>query len=192
MDKRTVQSEKAILEAGINTLLENRMAGMSEIAQAAGIGRATLYRHFKTREALVKRLALDCYEEFDKAYAHYDHLAGRAAIEKVFEIATQMAQRFNFLIKRWSSLEDDDDLRRVDAQSHNELSYLFDQAKRAGDIDKNLPNAWLLVFFDHLLAAGCELMKNGDVTAIQASEFMSRCFFKGCGTNGVTINHSEP
>ena len=45
------------MRAGIETLLADRSAGMSEIARNAGIGRATLYRHFETREALVKKLA---------------------------------------------------------------------------------------------------------------------------------------
>lgn len=181
-DKRIVQTEQAILDAGIRTLLTNRGAGMSEIAQAAGIGRATLYRHFRTREDLIRKLALSCYAEFDSAFAPYLHLEGKAAIQKVFELAMAMAHRFSFLIQRWSLFEDDTELQRVDAQTHDEMSFLLDQAKAAGDIDKSLPNTWLIAVFDGLLAAGCTLIDSGDANAEQAADYATRSFFAGCGS----------
>lgn len=185
IDKRVAQTEEAIAEAGIRTLMSNSAAGMSEIAIAAGIGRATLYRHFKSREALIKKLALDCYEEFDAAFAPYEHLEGRAAIAKVFEVAMPMAWRFNFLIKRWPDIEDDEDLKRIDAQAHHEMSYLFDQARLAGDIDKRFPDVWLLAFFDSLIAAGCALVDSGDASPEQAANYVIRSFFEGCSKPGA-------
>ncbi len=184
IDKRLLQTEAAIMEAGTRTLLSNRSAGMAEIAEAAGIGRATLYRHFKTREALIKKLVLDCYEEFDAAYAPYLHLEGKAAIQRVFEIAMQMSHRFNFLFRRWSLVEDDKDLQRLDDSTQDEMSYLFDQAKDAGDIDKHIPNAWLIAFFDSLLVSGCTLVESGDIDAEQAANYAMRSFFDGCGRKG--------
>lgn len=181
IDKRVVQTEAAIIEAGTRMLLSNRSAGMSEIAEAAGIGRATLYRHYKTREALIKKLALSCYEEFDTAYAPYLHLEGKAAIQKVFEVAMPMAQRFNFLIRRWSFVEEDEDLQRVDAEAQYEMSYLFDQARKSGDIDKSFPDVWLAAFFDSLLVAACTLVEAGDASAEQSAIYATESFFNGCG-----------
>lgn len=170
------------MEAGTRTLLSNRSAGMSEIAEAAGIGRATLYRHFKTREALIKKLALSCYEEFDAAYAPYLHLEGKAAIQKIFEVAMPMARRFNFLIRRWSLVEDDEDLQRADARSHHEMIYLLDQAKKSGEIGNGFPDSWLIAFFDSLLMAGCTLVETGEIDAEQAAKYATRSFFQGCGS----------
>ena len=97
-DRRIVQSEQAIIEAGISALLLNPSAGMSEIAQFAGVGRATLYRHFESREALIRKLAIVCAEETDIALEPYAHLTGRAAIEAVIDVLVPMADRFRFLI----------------------------------------------------------------------------------------------
>lgn len=172
------------MEAGTRTLLSNPSAGMSEIAEAAGIGRATLYRHFKTRESLIKKLALRCYEEFDAAYAPYLNLEGKAAIHKIFEIAMPMARRFNFLMRRWSLVEEDQDVQRVDAEAHYEMSYLFDQARKSGDIDKSFPDEWLVACFDSLLVAGCALVESGDASADQAADYASKSFFYGCAPRG--------
>lgn len=179
-DKRIVKSEEAILEAGIKLLLNNRSASMLEIANAAGIGRATLYRHFQSREALVKRLAFSCDKEFNAAFIPYSNLGGRAAIEKVFDIAMPMADRFNFLIRLWSLVEDDEEVLQIKAQTQRDMEFLFKQARKNGDIDKSLPDAWLMAFFDNILAAGWELIEAGKADADTAANLAKRSFFSGC------------
>ena len=42
-----------IVEVAARLLGEDPHAGMAEVAAAAGISRATVYRHFTTREALI-------------------------------------------------------------------------------------------------------------------------------------------
>ncbi|MFI6478254.1 TetR/AcrR family transcriptional regulator [Nonomuraea sp. NPDC050663] len=50
-------TREAILRGAAATLRTDPAAGMAEIATAAGIGRATLYRYFATREELLAELA---------------------------------------------------------------------------------------------------------------------------------------
>src|SRR5690242_20204445 len=55
------RSREAILDAAHALLLRDRRATMQEIAEAAGLGRTTIYRYFPTRRdlerALVERAA---------------------------------------------------------------------------------------------------------------------------------------
>lgn len=48
------QNVEKILDAAIASLSRNADASVSEIAQAAGVGRVTLYGHFPTRDALIE------------------------------------------------------------------------------------------------------------------------------------------
>ncbi len=181
-DRRYLQSRQAIVEAGITALLANPEAGMSQIAQAAGIGRATLYRHFESREDLIKELVLVCYQEIDEALAPYENLHGRAAIDKIIDILMPMADRFRFLINLWSFIEDDKDLRRVEARMDQEMADVFDQAKAAGELNDILPTWWLVAFFNSTLMAAWTLIDSGSATSKEATQYMKQSFFSGCGS----------
>ncbi len=180
-DQRLIQSEKAIIEAGIKTLLVNPSAGMSEIAQTAGVGRATLYRHFKSREALIQRIAMVCFEETDVALKPFEHLEGRVAIEAVIDALMPLGDRFRFLINLWSYAAQDEEVARIDAESVQEMAWLVDQAKSRGEIAADLPTSWIVEFFDGTLTAGWMLAERGDVTTLEAAEYVKRSFFRGCG-----------
>ncbi len=56
------RNERSILAAAARLLADAPAAGMGEIAGEAGLGRATLYRHFPTREALVEGLRRDAFD----------------------------------------------------------------------------------------------------------------------------------
>lgn len=49
-------NRRRILDAAAALLLEDRDAQLADIADAAGIGRTTVYRHFRTREAILEAL----------------------------------------------------------------------------------------------------------------------------------------
>lgn len=70
--QRAVRSDSArnrekILAAGLRVLTEDPSATITAIAQAAGVGRVTLYGHFETRRALLAALFARTVAEADAA-----------------------------------------------------------------------------------------------------------------------------
>jgi len=51
------RTSSAILDTAVQVLAQRPDASMNEIASAAGVGRATVYRYFSSREALLRALA---------------------------------------------------------------------------------------------------------------------------------------
>ena len=181
-DKRIIQSEKAIIEASIQTLLLNPSAGMTDIAVAAGVGRATLYRHFESREKLIEKLILISVEELKAASGPIQHLTGRAAIEAYIEVKMPLADRFHFLTTLWTGMEESEAIKQNDTQLIDELATLVDQAKEAGEINPDLPTIWIVSFYEGTVMAAWWLIGSGKLTIDDAVAYTKQSFFSGCGS----------
>ncbi|MEH6631236.1 MAG: TetR/AcrR family transcriptional regulator [Halopseudomonas aestusnigri] len=179
-DKRKVQSEKAIIEAGIKVLISNSSASLTDIAAAAGIGRATMYRHFDTREALIRTIARICLEDVEAALEPIADLRGKMAFEDIFNILVPLGDRYHFLTQLWRLVEQDEEWADINTQQIDDLKMLIDDAKTIGDIKTELPTVWVSTFFESTLYAAWELVQSEGIPASDAAKFAQHSFFKGC------------
>ncbi len=85
-----------ILDAAARLLGEDPSAGMGRIAAAADVGRATLYRHFPTREALFEALRARGYDEVRRAIAasRLDEGTASEALERTFVRLLEVSDRY--------------------------------------------------------------------------------------------------
>ena len=92
-DPRANRSRQALLNAGIDAFLINPNASLTEVAAIAGVGRATLYRHFETREQLIQELARESLALTDKATEPLKakKLKGREAIAAMLHAVMPLA-----------------------------------------------------------------------------------------------------
>ena len=91
VDKRRARSERTrqnLLEAAMHCYREKGVSGtgMEDVAQQAGVGRATLYRHFKNQEALLSEVMAHNLEELKVVLA--TSLKGCTKAEDFFVEAT--------------------------------------------------------------------------------------------------------
>jgi AcrR family transcriptional regulator len=114
-----LRTPAAILASTASLLAERRDASMSDIAAAAGIGRATLYRYFPTREALVQALADDALQELTGriADARLDTVPVVEALQRLFRAVLAVGDRYIMLLDEATALRardtTDDAHRRV-------------------------------------------------------------------------------
>ncbi len=179
-DRRIVQSENAIIQAGIKVFLVNPMAGMSEIASSSGVGRTTLYRHFESKESLVQAIALHCFDEIDEALKPLHGKTGRKAIEAIFELLIPVANSYRFLNSLWPEACSDPQVEKRAQQATKNVEWLMEKAKKQNEIDKSLPSVWLTTFFEMTLYGAWSLLESGDINTEQATVFATRSFFNGC------------
>src|SRR3712207_3752139 len=94
-----VRNREAVLEAAIRLLAERPDASMRDVADASGLGRTTVYRHFSTREDLVRAL-------FDRVFEESGRLMQQTAesddpapvvLRRIAEDLVSLGERFRFL-----------------------------------------------------------------------------------------------
>ncbi len=180
-DQRLVQSEAAIMEAGIRTFVSNPSAGMSEIALASGVGRTTLYRHYPSREALIQAIALQCLDEIDAALAPLYESDDSSAIATTLAVLIPIADRFRFLSVLWADAERNPRVVERMEESRRDTRALMDYAKTRGEVASDLPSEWLAEFFEMTLYAAWSLVEQETLTSEDAARFATQSFLHGCG-----------
>jgi len=134
----------AILETAARLLTEGD-ASMVEIAEAAGVGRATLYRHFPTRDALLAALAVQALDEIAQrvADAGLEQTSVIEGIERLARVFLTVADRYVVLVRERVRPEPDEAERRVGGP----LRAVFERGLREGVLRSDLgPQAQLRLF----------------------------------------------
>ncbi len=179
---RKSKSRDAILEAAAALLSRNPGASLTEVAEAAGVGRATLHRHFPSRDALVRELALDAIRLTDEATANIEREATSAvdAMRRTLEAVIPLGDRFHFLATEPTALRDPD----VDAAYRRqlaELTELVDAMRREGAIGSDLPAAWVATTIDSLIYAAWTAVHEGAIARNDAATLVFRTLLHGIG-----------
>jgi AcrR family transcriptional regulator len=96
-------------------LLADGDASMVEIAAAAGVGRATLYRHYPTRDALLAALAGQALDELAErvADAALEQTSVVEGIERLARVFLTVADRYVVLVRERVRPDADEAERRV-------------------------------------------------------------------------------
>src|SRR3954462_9062117 len=129
------RNRNAVLDSGARVLSERPAASMQEIADASGVGRTTVYRHFPAREDLVAALVLQVADE-TTAVTNEAVTGDRLADQVLRDLAVHivaLGRRWSFLRAQRAeviaSLQESDRVYRgwiVQAQRDGQLRRDFD------------------------------------------------------------------
>ena len=156
------------MDAAASVLASNPGAPMSAVAEAAGVGRATLYRHFPTREALVKELALEAIERTDEAVApaFAPGLTSEESLRAMLEAIVPLGDRFHFLAREWV---EDDDVAAGERRQRRGLEEFVEHARRDGFFAAEVPTAWIVAAIDALVWAAWAAVEEGAIAPRDAA-----------------------
>ena len=152
MNAKVKKSKAAIIQAGMELLVRNPDAPLSDIAQHAGVGRATLYRLFASKEELVKAISIHCYQAFDAAtedLASQTHSA-LEMIRLLYQAVIPKNLELQFLERLGDIGEDDSELMAIRDQQFEDMLELVEYGKKTGEINPDLPSDWLVYVIESL------------------------------------------
>jgi AcrR family transcriptional regulator len=150
------RTASAILDAAAHVLAERSDASMAEVAAAAGVGRATLYRYYPSREALLQALADAALREAGErlADAGLDRAAVPEAIERIVRAVVGVGDRY-VVLTRERIRHDPDDAERL---LREPLRSVFTRGVDEGILGADVPVEVLLELFGGLLGASVRLV----------------------------------
>ncbi|MFD7286334.1 TetR/AcrR family transcriptional regulator [Streptomyces sp. NPDC059863] len=156
----TVDREQ-VLRTAAALLTRRATATMDEVARSAGIGRATLHRHFAGRDALIKALEELGLKEMGTALdeARLDEGPADEALRRLIACVEPSAGLLAFLLTENQLFEGDvyDGWSRTDAR----VSALFRRGQEEGVFRIDLSHAWLTDALYGLISAGAWTVQDG-------------------------------
>jgi AcrR family transcriptional regulator len=137
------RNRRTVLDAAVALLAERPQATMQEVADASGLGRTTVYRHFPKRQDLVDAL----FEEVLREAAETVEDALRNATS-ARELLCELGPRIIAIGDRYRFLDAHPDLRERALtprdNEENPLEAYLELAQARGEVRADLPVTWML------------------------------------------------
>ena len=171
----------AIIDAAFDIFSRDPSASLSDVAAAAGVGRATLHRHFAGRQDLIVALAKLAMEELDEAVeqAVVGADSWTASLQLSLAAIIPLANRQWFLAQE--PVESHPDIAAAYAAQRAELIEAIEQASKEGAFAADVPATWVASAFDSLIYAAWEAVRQDELTAAQAADLAWRTLTRGLG-----------
>lgn len=168
----------AILDAAAHALSEHgSRANMADVAAAAGVSRATLYRYFPDREALLDALASHALADAAARLtdAGLERAPVREAIERIVRALTAVGDRYAVVVGEQVQ-GDPGEIERLIAAP---MRAVFTRGVEAGLLRQDLPTEVLLELFGGTLQAALRLTQRGQLGLEEASAAAASVFLDG-------------
>lgn len=174
------KTQQTLLQTLTPVLAYNPGAALSEVAAQAGVGRATLYRHFASRDALVKAIAMDAIAAFDQATAEVQaqNLNAGDALLAFLQKVIPLGDRFHFLAVEPTAYTDPG-VATAYARQMQELNAFITTLKQEGFIAPDVPTAWVATAIDSLIWSAWSTVQAGEVAPNDAAALAYRTLIQG-------------
>lgn len=173
-----LRNRAALLDAAADVLAVAPQASLAEVATRAGLGRATLYRHFENREALRAAIRAEALSRASDALAGagLTDCDTREGIRRAAAVLVPLGMRFRILLTEGADTDADFVAARNEALSP--LWALLAQGVESGELPRDANVAWLGMALAGLLmtavrAAGAGLIDPGEAGDLVADAFVS-------------------
>ena len=132
----------AILDGAAHAFaLQGDQANMNDVAAAAGVARATVYRYFPNREALLDELARSAVRDVEErlASARIDAVPPEEGIARAVRALLDAGDPFVLLVRLHPRSEPE----RFERSVMRPLRELFERGQADGDVRSDIPSARL-------------------------------------------------
>ena len=156
-EPRRADAERNVLriqEAAIRLWAEEPSAGVADVAAAAGVGRATLYRHFPTRESLLEAIRTQGLSDGEAALeaCRLDEGPATDALSRLLAAWLELGDRYRVVVAN-PSQPDNLDARAREERLGDAMQRLILRGQAEGEFSQDVPASWGAAAVGALLVA---------------------------------------
>lgn len=178
-------TRERIIETAIACLAKKSTTGLDEIAKTAGVGRATLYRHFRSRSDLITAIQLRAGEQLHAVVdpVMESPLPAREKLVRIVNRLVPVGASLNVSAFFSHPLKDQDPKVMALYERHRQQArQLCLDLKAEGAVAGEIPLAWLISVIDALIFEAWTCVDAGEIAPKQAPWLVLETFMAGLGS----------
>ena len=180
-------SPDSVAEAAARLLALRPAASMADVAVAAGISRATLFRRFPSRAALVAELSWRAVQAYAAAVDDARTEEGTAveALRRLLTALARLAPGYGLLALQ--PLDDDveADLLALASASDERIRSLVHRGQETGELRVDVPADWVLSSVTWLVVAAADGVRLGRLAARDVERLLCATVLDGLRRRGA-------
>lgn len=174
------RNRAAILAATPIALRKNPDASIADIAVEAGIGRMTLYGHFKSRAELLDAALVDGLERAEAVLSTVD-LGGdpAAALARLIESSWSLLDQVSGLLVVAQKEVPAHRIRQMHEKAEARMRGVFERGQAEGVFRDDFPVDWLLAVTHATMNAAAAESNTGRLSATDAPRYIGETLLRG-------------
>ena len=166
-----------IIESATTLLAVNPGASMADIAEASGLVRATLYRHFPTRDDLIKAMYAAALDDALTAILSVDPEQGKAtdAIARMVDALLVVGDRYRILSEERRGYPE---LRDKEESVGAPMIALVERGQQSGELRDDMPLRWIVAALGSLVNEALRAVGRADIDRAEAGTLVTRTFLE--------------
>lgn len=172
-----------ILQAAGELLATRPTASLGDIAEYAGIGKATLHRYFASREELMLALGYRALELISHAITTSMLERGSAveALTRLVEALVGLGDKLHFLLSE-SLLDTHPDFTVADRRTQEPVLRLIQRGQANGELRTDLTAEWILHHMNYAMFAAWQGVHEGTIARRDAARLLVTTLLGGIAT----------
>lgn len=163
------RNRNLIIDAALACIARDSEASMVDVAQAAGVSRATLYGHFSSRKELIEAVFQDVMQRTEEQLAAVDLNGDPAgALSRLISLSWKLVDQHKQLLAAAEQELKPDRIRTYNDQPMTQLQYLVDRGRREGRFRDDQPVEWQMTCIYAILHEGAAALRTGRLTEEEA------------------------
>ncbi|MEY9858723.1 AcrR family transcriptional regulator [Catenulispora sp. GAS73] len=173
--------KRPLLDVVAEVLLAQPGASLAEVAEAAGISRTTLHKHYATRDDLVRAVGLRATEIYGQAVDRVaDEPGTEAGLRQLLAAMIESGPQLTFL---WRNpvLDEDHELTERYLDAEKRCLAVLNRARSQGLLAASTPDWWMLQTVYSLVYTAADSVQFGKLAPLDAPDLALSTLLHGLG-----------